>query len=276
MAIEKFRKIAIFGQYKTGTTALFYKIKNSITSKVRTLFEPVEYIEEAGDADRFVLAKVILGIPEDSARVKYDTFMTFDKKLYLVRDPRDWLVSGTLFLIQQESGLYNDEEKLSRVMEMLRQKESDPKSISLLKIFEQVLLANPDNSLERTTEWMKRQYQWFIKFESHIGDHLIIRYEDFVDGRVEEMESYLEMPLGGSSDVAEKHSHVPRTKSYGNWKDWFLEEDVAHFKPLFCEYIERHGYSNEWRLNDDPIVRAEHCSEYVERVVKKRKSRSNC
>ena len=34
--------------------------------------------------------------------------MAFDKKLVLVRDPRDWLVSGTLLLIQQEAHL--DEE----------------------------------------------------------------------------------------------------------------------------------------------------------------------
>lgn len=273
MATEKAVKIAIFGQYKSGTTALFYKIKNSMTSEVRTLFEMREYVEEAGDANRAVLAKIILGISEDPAGVKYDSFMGFDKKLYLVRDPRDWIVSGTLFLIQQEADLYNDDEKLNRVLELLRRKESDPKGVPLVEILEQVLRANPDNSLEKTLLWMRRQYEWLAEFELHLGDHYRIRYEDLVDAHIKRLESYLEMDLDGDMTVAKEHDHVTRTKSYGNWKDWFLDEDISCFKPLFEEYIRRHGYSTEWQLNDNPVVRKEHCSQYVERVVGKRRGR---
>ena len=271
MAKEKAVKIVILGQYKSGTTALFYKIRNSITSEVRTLFEMGEYVEEAEDANRAVLAKVILGIFEEPAGVNYDSFMGFDKKLYLVRDPRDWVVSGTLFLIQQEPALYNDDEKLNRVMELLRSKESDPRSVPLVGILEQVLQANPDNSLEKTLQWMRQEYKWLAEFELQIGNHYRIKYEDLVDGNIEGMESYLEMALDGDTAVAKEHDHVPRTKSYGNWKDWFLGEDISCFKPLFEEYIRRHGYSTEWELNANPVVSKEHCSQYVERVVWKRR-----
>ena len=56
--------IAIFGPYKSGTTALFSIVRNSLPDGTRTLFEPEEYVREAEDSERIVLAKVILAVPE--------------------------------------------------------------------------------------------------------------------------------------------------------------------------------------------------------------------
>jgi hypothetical protein len=266
--------IVIFGQYKTGTTALFYKIKNSLTAEVRTLFEALEYPEEPADGGRVVLAKVILRSPDAAdprGPTRYDTFMGFDKKLYLVRDPRDWLVSGTLFVIQQEARLYNDAEKLGRVMELLRQKEHTPRSVSLRRILDEIMRA-ANNSLASLTAWMHRQHEWLLGFEGRLHSHYRIKYEDLIDGAVTGLEEYLEFPLSGSAEVAAEHDHVPRTKQYGNWRDWFVEEDVAYFRPIFVAYLERHGYAPEWQLNESPRIRPEHCTEYVARVIDKRKA----
>lgn len=71
------KKIVIFGQYKTGTTATFYKLLNSLPSNTKTLFESEEYVEEDEDKLISVLAKVILAKPES---VKYNTFKNFEKK----------------------------------------------------------------------------------------------------------------------------------------------------------------------------------------------------
>jgi hypothetical protein len=266
------RKIAIFGQYKTGTTALFYLIRNSLPASTRTLFEPNEYVAEPDDVGRMVLAKVILGVPDGVHAVRYETFTGFDRKLYLVRDPRDWVVSGTLFIIQQDRHVYGDEETLRAVMALLRQKERDPRSTSLVRILGRIIDANPDNSLERLTLWMRRQLAWLIEFEARLDDSHRLRYEDLVTGHLHGLESYLQMPCGGSSTVEAEHAHVPRTKSYGNWRSWFTEEDVAYFRPVFTPYMSHYGYADEWRLDDSPTIPAEHCSEYVERAVRKRKS----
>ncbi len=268
-------KIVIFGQYKTGTTAFFYKIRNSIPSNTRTLFEAQEYVPEKEDAYRWILAKVILGIPDGSAPIKYDTFMGFGKKIYIVRDPRDWLISGILFSVQQIPSLYEDA-KLAQIMRLLKQKEKDPRSQSVIRLLEQILQAVPDQSLESMRKWLSRHHQWLFDFEDQLHDYYIVKYEDFVDGNIKALEHYLDIPLRDEVVIDEVHDHVIRTKNYGNWKNWFLEEDISFFKPLFEEYIYRYGYSNEWCLNHRQTILPEHCTEYIDRTVRKRKKTSNC
>ncbi|MGH7821359.1 MAG: hypothetical protein ACREQ9_16460 [Candidatus Binatia bacterium] len=261
-------KIAILGQYKSGTTGLFYKIKNSLSAPIRTLFEPDEYLPEPEDARRWVLAKVILGLADGKEAVRYDSFLGFDKKLYLVRDPRDWLVSGTLFLIHRVP----DGRGLDRILALLRQKERDPRSLSLLEIFDCILQANPGPSLAETIQWMTRQYEWLPRFEARLADYHRIKYEDFVDRRLAGMESYLGLSLSGNAEVSAEHDHVPRTERYGDWKNWLLERDVECFRPVFDGYIRRYGYSEDWSVADKPLVRPEFCSQYAERLVRKRRA----
>src|ERR1051326_5563038 len=244
-------KTAIFGPYKSGTTGLFYKLRNSLPPGVRTLFEPDEYAAEPGDADRGVLAKVIL---HADGGVRYDTFLGFEKKLYLVRDPRDWLVSATLFLTQTVPGVFDDDRQLERILKLLRHKEEQPSSVSLLRILRAILDAHPPQPFEATMDWMKAQFRWLPEFELGLTDYRRVRYEDFVDGRLREVESYLGLPLQGADDVAEEHDHVPRSKRYGEWKHWFVEEDVEYFVPIFAPYIDRYGYSPKWTLNEDRVI----------------------
>jgi hypothetical protein len=267
-------KIVIFGQYKSGTTAAFYKIRNSLPAGTRTLFEPTEFVPQRQDARRWVLAKVILGIPEGDGAVKYSTFMDFDKKIYLVRDPRDWVISGMLFLLQQQPSLYQDRDRFQKIMALLKQKEEAPESVAVIRILEQILPTTSRTSLDSLGAWIVRQHKWLFSFESQLDDHYVLRYEDLVDGKIEELECYLEMPLHGEAIVDRVHDHVVRTKSYGNWRHWFLEQDVRFFQPLLSEYIQHYGYSNEWHLHERPVIDPRHCSEYVARVVVKRRGRS--
>lgn len=144
------KRIAIFGQYKSGTTALWYAIKNALPETTRTLYEPHQYVPQRRDRKRPVLAKVILGTPENGHNVDYRSFLEFEKRIYLIRDPRDWLVSGTLFLIQQEPAVYANDTQLARILSLLKDKESDPHSIALMTIIEEVLRSLPGHSLQQT------------------------------------------------------------------------------------------------------------------------------
>lgn len=265
-------RIAIFGQYKTGTTALFYLVRNSLPAGTRTLFEPKEYRHETGDDERLVLAKVILGLTEEPEAVRYDTFTGFDRKLFIVRDPRDWLVSATVFLIQQEGDVYENEATLAAVMALLRQKERDPHSVPLVDILDRILTAKPGRSLGEILRQIQAQYEWVMQFEGTLNDRHRVRYEDVVSGHIGEIESYLQIPLVGTTAVDDAHGHVPRTKGHGDWHHWFTETDVRVFEPVFAAYMQRYGYDvGGWDLSDHPVIEPRHCTEYVERVVKRRK-----
>ena len=264
-------RIVIFGPYKTGTTGLFYRIRDSLSGNVRTLFESNEYVPEEGDAYRWILAKTMLTL---ASPVKYDTFMDFDKQIYIVRDPRDWLVSGTLFIIQQDDSIYADENKFSEILAILTQKERNPSSISLLGILEEIMRRSNQHSFDRILSAIAQQYRWLPVFETQLGDYFLLKYEHFVDGRIKGLEKYLGIPLGGEGKVDRVHDHVIRTKGYGDWRNWFAAEDIDYFKPVFDEYIKLYGYSDDWRLNDRQIIRPEFCTKYVERVVSKRRNSS--
>ena len=270
---SKFSKIVIFGSYKTGTTGLFYKIANSLPGSARYLFEAQEYKPEIADTNQWVLAKIILWFNRQELIPRYESFLNFDKAIYLTRDPRDWLVSATLFMIQQEESLYTSDESLKLIFRLLQKKQRDPNSVSLVSIIRCINELSNRHTFTATMDWMKSQYEWLLAFERRIPEYIRLRYEDFVDERITELEAYLGFPLKAKAEVDIAHAHVPRTKGYGNWKDWFTPDDILYFRPLFKEYMKTYGYEDAWAINDYPNISHEHSIEYVLRTVNKRRSR---
>lgn len=259
--------VVIFGQYKSGTTALFCQLRHALYGHAVTeLFESQEYTETAGDADRWLLAKVILSY---NSKIRYDSFFNFQKKLVIYRDPRDWLISGMLFAFQQPSfKIYNDAERFEPLFDLLKKKESDPRSVSVCQILKGI------SPLKWKAKTFTEHTQWQIEFEKRLGDFHLVRYEDFIDGKLADLEEYLELRLPKDFSV-DGYPHVARTKGYGNWRDWFLEEDVEFFRPIMEPYLEHYGYPLEWNLNSDPVIEPRFCSEYVTRTVAIRRSNAN-
>lgn len=270
-------KIAIFGQWRTGTTGMFYKIKNSLPPKTPVYFEPTSYKPPMIRRNTgYELAKVILGSVTESEKdvAQYNDFIKFDKKILIVRDPRDWIISGLLFLIQQFPEIYSNEKVLSEILGLLEQKEKSPESVSVVQIAELVLRELPNRNLEIMIKWIKLQHELVYKFEETLDDYYLIKYEDFVDGNIQQLQQYLGFELEGDAVVDDmERAHIPRTKSYGNWRDWYLKEDIKMFKPVFKGYLERYGYSDDWETNTERDIDPKHCSIYVKgTLVKRRKS----
>jgi hypothetical protein len=267
-------RIAIFGQYKTGTTGLYSKVLHSLPADaaVRTLFEPSRYTPEPADADRALLAKVILRMPEGWDDVDYASFDGFTRRVRLVRDPRDWLVSGTLFVIQANRAVYADDRVLEHVLGLLAAKEADPPTLSLVRLLGEILAASPDTSLERTLAWMRRQFDWLIDHDRALGAVHETRYEDFVAGRLAPLEQYLGFPLSGSALPDAAYDHVPRTLAAGHWRHWFTDQDIRVFRPIVERYMRHYRYPDDWTLASAPVIRPEHATDYVRRVVAKKRA----
>jgi len=261
------QKIVIFGQYKSGTTALLFKIRNSLPKNTRMLLEPQAYIPKRNDSKIFVLAKVIAGISDGKEIADYKSFMHFDKKIYLVRDPRDWIVSGILFILQQETAIYNNDNNVRKIIKILEKKEEDPKSISVVKLLEHIISLIPGQSIEEVRRWMIDQYCWLFEFERRLDNYCTIKYEDFVDDKLTEVERYLGIELAGAAEVDDQNRHVVRTKSYGDWRNWYTEKDIDFFRPIFRKYMDNFGYEDDWKLNEEQVIKPEFCSEYVEKTI---------
>jgi hypothetical protein len=257
-------KILILGMPKTGTTALYSKIRNSFKGDINCIFEPKQYDEN--DSEN-VLAKVLFSDRETD----YNSFLEFDKKIIIVRDLRDWIISSLLYGFSYGKKCFRNETLVLDILRLLRQKEIDPNSVSLLKIFNSVKFG-PDTNFEINAHNPLGLLNRFIGFHNSNEDFFLIKYEDFVDGRLNGLEEYLGFRLDGSSEVGPTLNRVVRTKGYGNWKDWFTQEDINYFRPIFTPFMERYSYGGDWRVNVDKRINPEHCSLYALRNINEKRN----
>lgn len=280
-------KILVMGHAKNGTTALFFKIRNSILRErplcfMRSLFEPFEYDTAQEKKFDVVLAKVLLyqgnwliryASNPLRHRVDYECFNHFDKKILIVRDPRDRIVSHLLFVIR-ESSFRSEGAKLESFLQRLRCKERDPGSVTFLGLVaEAIRLETGVWDVDAWRGAFQRYFSFGLEFHERHPEFHVIKYEDFVDGKIAGLQSFLGFPLTGGSKMDFTYEVQVRTASYGYWKNWFLPEDVDFFRPIFSEYMERYQYAGDWDLALRPVLIPAHGSEYVKRIVAEKDER---
>lgn len=276
-------KVVIFGLAKSGTTALFYKIRNSLPPGTIALFEPTSYGKRAhlrarlGAARRGHFAPVVLAkvLPWDSKPVRIQDFDRFDRRVILVRDPRDRLVSHLLYR-SYNAAFVRDDAAVAAFLALLTRKEADPRSVSmmrLLRTFDQL-----EREVGSPASWRER-YEGKgvvqpLRYHERQPALPVFRYEQLVDGEFEPLEAILGFSLGGAATVPSELQRVVRTRSYGAWRNWFTPEDVDTLRPIFLPYLERYYPGAEWDLAHSPAIDPDHGSIYVERVINERRTLS--
>ena len=264
-------KVIVAGLAKTGTTGLFYQIRNSLEGEARILFEQTEYERRSGDDEKLVLAKTLIG------REGYADFSSFDpfhKKVCIVRDPRDRAISSILYRSFDEGFLENDE-SVERLVSLLKKKEQAPDEVSLvdLVMLQGELAGNPPKKPAGAAYPLITPLEWLMEFRRDHPEYFIVKYEDFVENRLDGLAEYLGFPLVGESEVEPHVQRVVRTKKAGDWKNWFTESDVALLRAdsRMAEYMDTFGYEDDWGLPEERTVDPRHGSEYVLRLVKERR-----
>jgi hypothetical protein len=257
--LEEDMKILISGEAKTGTTALYCAIRDKMS--IVSHFEPeIKYIKDVL-ADENSITKSLVGTAEANDLYSAGHFSEFDKRVFLVRDPRDTIISLLLY-IGSFHRVFIEPDKIRSAVKLLQQKESD-NSISFLKIWTHIF-----RDRQKLSFFLSRNLM--IEATSKY-DHYLLKYESFVDGDVQGLCDYLEIDsLNSNVDVGE-FSRVTRTKSYGDWKNWFTEEDIEFFRPLFEPYLNHFNYKDDWQVNEKPFIDSKFCSQYfIDRVDERR------
>lgn len=260
-------RIVIAGLARTGTTGLFAQLRNSIEGDVRTLFEVNGYVPEELDTQRTVLAKILIGRDNHA---DYTIFDDFDRKICLVRDPRDRIVSSLLFRCCRTEFL-EDEKKLQKLLDLIRLKEQDPTQVSVEDIarLQAQLEGQPKRNPSELMLGLADPQQWQLDFLAKRPDQFVLRYEDFVVGKLGDLADYLGFAIGGSAEVNKRFKRVVRTKSSGDWRNWLLESDVALLRqsPVLDRFMSEFQYSASWLLPENPSVKAEFASQYVKMLA---------
>lgn len=257
-------KTVIVGQGKTGTTALFFKLKQALPVDTTCLFEPRSFDPSMGDAGD-VLAKVLIGF---NRGVDLAGLFAFDKKLVLTRDPRDTLVSRVLYDIYNEPALCADDAKVEAFVQLLRRKEATPLSTPLVEVIGLFDRMCRRPLLPRATH----DAAVALEFQRGHSDFVPYRYEDLIRADFTAIESYLGCSIRPDLAVVPiDYERVARSKRSGDWREWLTPDDVDFFRPYFAPYLSFNGYADDWTLSDQPRILAEHGSEYVLRLVDERR-----
>lgn len=260
-------KILVAGLPKTGTTGLLYKIYDNVPEPKRLIFEPEKYEEMQGDSERTVLCKIVI-----APHLDIDSFKIFSKKVTIIRDPRDRMVSSILYS-QFHCNYANDESKIKSIREILQQKEADPKSIPLLHIVDAMWRANhgEGDHVGEFLNYMLESEKWLEDYLSQINDTYILKYEDFVAGNLEGLEKYLGFELSQLGGVPQEFRRVERTKRAGDWKNWFTNSDIEKLSKLFEPVLRKYNYDLSWDISTKQTINPEHCSEYFMRLIEERR-----
>ncbi len=275
-------RVVIYGLAKSGTTALFSKIRNSLPRDAVCLFEPRAFDPRAaksrtlarllrGRREPDVLAKVLPFRPSGAADAA--SFDGFDKQILLVRDPRDRLVSRALY-VAYHSTFYHRDAALAAFLGLLGKKEADPRAVSLIELLKTFARLNGDEFSfdDWAADYARHSVRAPLDFHGCRPELFVCKYEEMVAGRLGALEAYLGLKLGDDAALPAEHRRVARTKASGNWRDWLTPEDVERLRPLLAPYLERYYADAGWTLSARPDIPAEFGSGYVLRIVNERRA----
>lgn len=251
-------RTVLFGMPRSGTTYGFSLLSEALKAAgtVTEVFEPnklenhhFQRIDGMSwpDADD-CLVKILYSSPEMhgwDGPAAAAAFAHYDKKIFLVRDPRDRWISGFFyrwFYVHQP-----DPVAFKAALARVVTKERSPASVPFHRLHSEDPAALAEHAAEQ-----KRKLDELSAFLNRLRAEgwFIWHYEDLVDRNWADLEAYLGVPLQGAEDLRGNFRHVARSQAHSDWRRWFTDEDVAFYRPVFEEYLSAQGYdANDWRLD---------------------------
>lgn len=263
--------ILVLGKAKTGTTVISRTIHNSL-GEAGFHMEPKQiefFMKEKLPHEDDHVVKIIFEHWDKTPNVRRaftlnELPLKFDKKVAIVRDPRDELLSRMMYIIYpwlEKNKYRGNEKKVADWLSFVAGVESNPVDYSFLDLvsrFDQIFGVKILQNRHRLTAYFN-----FCKF---LGDRaFLIRYEDFISGNVSDLEAYLGFDIANESGIEDSH-RTRRSANFNNWKAIFKEDDVTYFKSNFGDLFEQYGYT-DWELEPATTLPSEHYSGYLLRIV---------
>ena len=264
-------KVIVLGLAKSGTTGLWSVLVKSYPRRYLQFFEgqylPSRYNKYFGQTNseqnpRDVVSKQIIG-PD----FNFTDLASFDKIIWMVRDPRDRLISYLLY--RHYDYRYDSDEFVREQLDLLRLKERDPDALAMIDLEARLLLPRP--TLESAFFWNDHQKSNFLSTLIEEERAFIFKYEDFVNQEYSGLENFLGIKMSRNAKVPKQFQRVIRSKTHSFWNHWFTQKDVDNYMELFQPFLEQYGYKDEWALAEEKKIDPEHCSRYVRTIINERR-----
>jgi hypothetical protein len=266
-------KIFILGTGKTGTTALVYKVAGGLPNCMAfSGGKPGKYL---GDYENAVYKHTY----EERKGKSFELYQAhlnkehYDRKIWMARDPRDAAVSRMLY--RWHRGILGHKQQYQAHLDLVLKKEQDPKSIPFHEICRYTGHAEWPRNIEGVVDEEQKRYGPMCDFVKSLGDDwFLFKYEDMVNQQFAALNDYLGFEVQKEAEVpaGTGKEKVVRKKAYGDWRHWFVEQDVALFKPALLPYMKVVGYDcDDWDLSPEPKIEPRFSSEYMQSLPRKAK-----
>lgn len=264
-------KILLLGLNRSGTTALAYRVFEAVAGRKILAFEPKTL---SGAEDRsfhqglikkpqaIVTKCLIYPTNKTDWESIYANADLYAHSLWVARDPRDVIISSFFYHWYNKHGAADDlyQTALSRV----RQKEQHPTETSFLDVVAGTLTKDRDQLADWQGSWYDHLNYQFDSIEQHLD---VVHYEDIVAQNTARLDAATGLNTGNDFSVPQSRQRVARTRSSGNWRYWFTEEDVEFFRPLFTSYLARAGYeADDWKLEPVDRIASSEASDYMSKI----------
>ncbi len=257
------KQVLIVGLGKSGTSILACSVVDALPNAT-LYFEPhgrlglnhIECHRQATHESRIVTKSLFYkNVPN-----QFDLIASYyNKRIFIIRDPRDILISTFFYAWNKRDDLPLPlfEQTLAQVL----QKEETPQTIAF-----SALLKN----LPAVEQVRLDAFDAFASLvQTHRADWFVLKYEDFIDEKLDDLNNYLDLIVTSESSVPSELNRVERSKKHGNWRNWFTEEDVHYYKPLLADKLAALGYDpDDWTLNQVDTLPASEGSAYMKRVYR--------
>ena len=227
-------KILLLGIGKSGTTALMTSMANALGLPYQ--MEP-RHLGRLDYSQAFIAKKLVDSyVPGEEAAIA-----RFDTVIFLVRDPRDALISRLMYT-PYGLPVFAQDEVLRRYTGLISRKIADPAAVSVRDIITELRALSGYRMIQTTLGIQARLTGLLDRFADTA---ILLRYEDYIDGRTDAIDALIGRKLPTSVEVDRQYRRVIRNKGYGDWKNWFTEADKRYFDKIFAEHNARFGYRPE-------------------------------
>lgn len=208
-------RVLILCEGKTGSTALLEGIATALSIENKAM-EPGDLSAVLFDG-QVVVKKLI----ENTVDTEMSLLTHFDRRIFLIRDPRDSLISRLLYMPYKQVG-FDDDNVLSSYLELIRDKIDNPNAISLRAIITSFNGIVGTDILRIVRRLNKRSIELFNRVSSQF---FLFRYEDFVSENRGALENYIGANIPSDIKVEKNFARVERSKAAGEWRHWMTAED---------------------------------------------------
>ncbi len=157
-------------------------------------------------------------------------------------------------------------------LELVQKKELEPQSVPFHVLCRYIGHGKWPITTEEVVEDERLRHQKMSEFVNRLGhDWFLFRYEDMIQGNFDDLNNYLGFAIKNDAEVPKStgKAKVARKKAYGDWRNWFTEEDTEVFKRAYLPYLEAIGYDcNDWVVSAQPTIEPEFSSMYMKRLVR--------